>query len=134
MNKVWRGFVRTVFWSYERGSWPYDLMVIAILVFVLITPRRWFHDHPQSSPFEESGVQLVVENADGRTRVYRLDAKLLPPQKRTQKATPELERETHDILGENVDDLKGRTFQVLQINPVRADDGSVQSYEVTVRP
>lgn len=134
MNKVWRGFVQTIFWSYERGSWPYDLMVIAILAFVLITPRKWFHDQPQSSPFEEFGVQLINQAADGKTRTYRLDAKLLAPQKRKPKATPELERETHDILSQNVDDLKGHTFQVLQINPVRGDDGSVQSYEVTVHP
>jgi hypothetical protein len=134
MKKLWRGFVGTVFWSYERGSWPYDLMVIAILAFVLITPRRWFHDQPQSSPFEDSGVELLNLDAEGKTRIYRLDAKLLAPQKRASRTTPELERETHDILSQNVDDLKGRTFQVLEINPVRAGDGSIQSYDVTVHP
>ena len=134
MKRLWRGFVGTIFWSYERGSWPYDLMVIAILAFVLITPRRWFHDQPQSSPFEGSGVQLLNLDSPGKTRTYRVDAKLLAPQKRTLRPTPELERETHDILSQNVEDLKGRTFQVLQINPVQAGDGSIQSYDVTVHP
>jgi hypothetical protein len=134
MTKLWRRFVRTIFWSYERGSWPYDLMVIAILLFVLLTPRSWFHDQPQSVPTEDSGVQLLNQDSNAKTRTYRLDARLLAPEKRAAKPTPELERETHEILSQNVDDLDGRTFQVLRINPVRRDDGSIQSYDVTVRP
>ena len=31
MRKSGEAFGRTIFWSYERGSWPYDLMVIAIV-------------------------------------------------------------------------------------------------------
>jgi len=37
---------RIFFWSYERGSWQYDLAVIAILVFVLLTPGRCFTINP----------------------------------------------------------------------------------------
>jgi hypothetical protein len=108
-------------------------MVVAILLFVLFTPRKWFHDQPQSNPFEESGVQFVAAQTDGRIRTYRIDAKLLAPQKRAARATPELERETHDILSRDVEDLKGHTFQVVQIDPLRAADGSVAGYEVSVR-
>jgi hypothetical protein len=132
MRKLWQGCVRTVFWSYERGSWPYDAMVVAILAFVLLTPRSWFHDQPQSSASDNPGVQLLEQDASGQTRTYRLDAKLLAPEKRAAKTTPELERETHDILSGNVDDLKSRTFQVIRISPVLADDGSVQFYDVGV--
>jgi hypothetical protein len=107
-------------------------MVVAILVFVLLTPRSWFHDQPQSRSSDNPGVQLLEQDASGQTRTYRLDAKLLAPQKRAARTTPELERETHDILGGNVDDLKSRTFQVLRISPVLAADGSVQSYDVAV--
>jgi hypothetical protein len=133
MRKLWRGLVRTIFWSYERGSWPYDLMVIAILCFVLLTPRSWFHDQPRPSGAAAPGVELVDQDSDGRTRTYRLDAKLLPPEKRKTKTSPELERETHDILSGNVDDLKSRTFQVVRIDPVQDEGGVVQSYDVTVR-
>lgn len=133
MRKLWQGLVRTIFWSYERGSWPYDLMVIAILCFVLLTPRSWFHDQAQPQASTTSGVQLVDQDSGGKTRTYRLDAKLLPPEKRKAKTTPELERETHDILSGNVDDLKGRTFQVIRIDSVQDESGSVQSYNVTVR-
>lgn len=129
-----QGLVRTIFWSYDRGSWPYDLMVIAIVAFVLFTPRKWFHDRPRSSDAEESGVRLVSQNAKNQTRTYQLDANVLSPDKRSARATPELERETHDILGRNVPDLQDHTFQVLQIDPVRDGNGSVIYYEVTLRP
>jgi hypothetical protein len=133
MGKVWRGFVRTIFWSYERGSWPYDIMVIAIVVFVLLTPRSWFRDQPQSIVPVASGVQMMSDDTDAHTRIYRLDAKVLPPEKRRTKSSPELERETHDILSRKVEDLGDRTFQVVQIDPVSDGDGSVLYYDITLR-
>ena len=48
MRSIWRGIVSTIFWSYERGSWPYDVLVVVIVIFVLATPRSWFHDRPQA--------------------------------------------------------------------------------------
>jgi hypothetical protein len=133
MRAFWRGLIRTVFWSYERMTWQYDLMVIAIVAFVLLAPPGWFHDRPHSTAFASASVEFVSEDSASRTRTYRLDAASLPPKKRAAKWTPELERQIHDILGRTVGELKGRTFQVLRINPVFADDGSVVSYNVTVR-
>jgi len=134
MRSLWRGIVRVVFWSYERGSWPYDLLVIAIIIFVLASPRSWFHDRPQSGAAVSASVELVSEDSDGQTRTYRVAAAALSPEKRSAKPTPELERETHAILGRSVDDLKGRTFQVLRIDPVIAPDGSVSYYDVMIHP
>jgi hypothetical protein len=37
---LWNAF----FWTYERATWQYDLMVIAILAFVWLTPPDWLHD------------------------------------------------------------------------------------------
>jgi hypothetical protein len=134
MRSLWQGLVRTIFWSYERGTWPYDLMIIAIVVFVLLTPRTWFHDQPQSVALASSDVKVLSEDSSSQTSTYRLDAELLPAEKRAKKSTPELERETHDILGRTVQELKGRTFQVRQIDPVLAEDGSVAYYDVIVQP
>lgn len=132
MRALWRGLMGTIFWSYERGTWPYDLMVILIVLFVLATPTRWFHDKPQSSAVASSSVEALSQDSAARTHTYRLDAKLLAPEKRSAKSTPELERETHDILGRDLEDLKGHTFQVVRIDPVLASDGSVQSYDVMI--
>ena len=69
-----------------------------------------------------------------QTRTYRMDASVLPVDKRASSATPELERETHDILARTVDDLRDQTFQVVRIEPLRSKDGSIASYDVTVHP
>src|SRR5262245_42764132 len=103
MRSIWKFIVRTMFWSYERGSWPYDVLVAVILVFVLLAPRAWLHDRPQEMQASTSNVQLVDQDPVSRTRTYRLAAAALSLDKRTKNPTPELERETHDILGRAVD-------------------------------
>ncbi len=132
MGRLWHGIVSTVFWSYDRGSWPYDILVIAILLFVLGTPRSWFRDEPRQGLTATSSVHLVSEDDGSQTRTYRLDAAALSQGKRTARRTPELDRETHEILGRTVVDLRGRTFQVMQIEPALRSDGSVLYYDVTV--
>ena len=133
MRELWRGIVNTIFWSYERGSWPYDVMVIVIVAFVLLTPRSWFHDQPAPSAPAIAGVQVLAGDVDADQSTYRVDAQLLAPEKRTAKNTPELERETHDSLGRTVPALNGRTFQVVRIVPLVSNAGSVLYYDVTVQ-
>jgi hypothetical protein len=134
MRTLWRGFMKTVFWSYERGSWPYDVIVIAILLVVLATPRRWFHDQsPAGHPPDAAEVKLVGRDPARGTMTYRLDALALPAEKRVAKSSPELERETHDILGRAAEALKARTFQVQSMQPVVGADGHVTAYYVAVR-
>ena len=40
MRILWNAF----FWTYERATWQYDVMVIAILAFVWLTPPGWLGD------------------------------------------------------------------------------------------
>ena len=37
---LWRG----LFWTYDRGSWQYDVMVLLILAFVWLTSPAWLGD------------------------------------------------------------------------------------------
>ncbi|HUC42343.1 MAG TPA: hypothetical protein VL913_01235 [Candidatus Micrarchaeaceae archaeon] len=134
MRSFWRGLGRIFFWSYDRGSWPYDILVVVIVLFVLLTPRSWFRDQPVFVSPALPGIQLISQDDDSGNISFRLDASLLPPEKRTAKPSPELERETHDILSRNVVSLKGQTFQVVSIDPVTAENGSVISYDVTIHP
>ena len=67
--------VNVVLWSYERGSWQYDVMCILIIAFILLTPRSWFqgdfkHDHPlpaaalQRSLSQASRSSIQRENVE----------------------------------------------------------------------
>jgi len=41
---------QALFWTFERGTWQYDLMVIAILAFVWITPPELLGDPMAQGP------------------------------------------------------------------------------------
>lgn len=43
------GLKRLIFWDFPRTSWPYDLVVGLILIFIFATPREWFGDQPKPS-------------------------------------------------------------------------------------
>lgn len=133
MRKVLRGVRGTVFWSYERGSWPYDLMVVVIVMFVLITPRRWFHDRPENNFASAAGIVLITQDSSRHTETYRLDRGLLPSAQPASKSSAELEEKTHKLLSESVESLKGQSFQIRSIQPVRGTDGSLLYYEVKVK-
>jgi hypothetical protein len=129
MRAFWRAIGRVLFWSYERMTWQYDVMVALIVAFVLLTPRHWFHDQPRLQP----SVQLVSRDAGSRMSTYRLDASALGPDGRALSMTPEIQRRAHDVLINSVSELKGSSFQIVRVNPKLMSDGSVAYYDVTVQ-
>jgi len=36
-------------WSYERGTWQYDVLCLLILAFIFLTPSHWFNRSGASS-------------------------------------------------------------------------------------
>ncbi len=110
---------RTFFWSYERGAWQYDLAVILILVFVLLTPRNWFHDRPQSgAPVIPGQVQLISK--EGNRLKYRVDARILAPPTRLA-----LQNDLHTALLEALPELHNGNFSIANIEPLRDAGGFV---------
>jgi hypothetical protein len=51
-----------IFWSYERGSFQYDVMVTLILAFMFLSPRFIdFHDKPVETVALHASEVLVKE-------------------------------------------------------------------------
>jgi len=62
-----------LFWTYERGSFHYDVMVTLILAFIFITPHLWnYGDHPQAA--REVRHRIVVQAAPGGELIYEIPA------------------------------------------------------------
>ena len=117
---------RTFFWSYERGTWQFDLAVVLILVFVLVTPRAWFHDQPQSgAPSTPGQVQFISK--DGNRMTYRVDARILAPP--TKLA---LQNDLHTALQEALPELHNGNFSIAKVEPLRNDQGAVVAYQVEI--
>jgi hypothetical protein len=121
-------FSRIFFWSFERGSWQYDLAVIAILIFVFFMPRRWLHDQPETSlPPQSQQIELLP--SAGPESLYRVDTRMLtPPEQMTQ-----LQNELHKVLQRALPDLQSGRFEILKVEAQRDEHGAVIAYQVTVR-
>lgn len=133
MRKLLRGISGTIFWSHERGSWPYDVMVVVIVMFVLITPRRWFHDRPENNSPSSEGIVLIAQDPTAHTETYRLDGGLFGNIRPSGKSNARLEEKTHQLLNDSIESLKGQHFQVQSIQPVRSSDGSLLYCQVEVK-
>jgi hypothetical protein len=120
-------FSRTFFWTYERGTWQYDVAVVLILIFVLLTPRAWFHEQPQLGINAVPGeVKQLSSGAD--SDLYRVDARLLAP----PVQTPALENGLHNALTNTLPELRNRRFSISRIEAVRDAGGTVIAYDVEV--
>ena len=69
---------RYLFWTYERGSFHYDVMVTLILIFLFVSPRLInFKDRPAEAVALQSSEVLVKEagSRHGSSRfVYQIRA------------------------------------------------------------
>lgn len=126
MASLGRILSKTFLWSYERGTWQYDVAVILILVFVLLTPRHWFRDIPENGgPAPAGQVQLLSE--DGNRQTFRVDARILTPPKFA------LQSDLHTALQQALPELRNRNFSISKIDPVRDEQGLVIAYQVEIR-
>ena len=118
---------RTFFWSYERMTWQYDVAVALILIFVFFTPRVWFHDQPRVGvPATSERVQRI--SPPGAAETYEVDTRVLAP----PVQTPLLANELHNVLQRNQRELSDGRFSIVQIEPVRDDQGTVIAYRVEI--
>ena len=122
-------FLNRIFlWSYERGTWQYDVAVILIVLFVLATPTRWFHDQPQVGlPVNSTQVELLSKS--GITEIYKVDARVLAPPERT----PALQNDLHNALQKASPALNDGRFSIGKIEPIRDESGTVIAYQVEIR-
>jgi hypothetical protein len=119
---------RVFFWTFERGSWQYDLAVIGILIFVFFMPRRWLRDQPETSlPSQSQQIELL--STSGSESDYRIDARILTP----PEQMPQLQNELHRALQRVLPDLQNGRFEILKIEAQRDEHGAVIAYQVAVR-
>ncbi len=70
MSHIGRTLKGYLFWTHDRGSFHYDIMVTLILAFIFIAPRFInFKDQRSAEPLHPTGI---VVSADGK--MYQVDA------------------------------------------------------------
>ena len=68
---------KTLFWSYDRGSWQYDVMCVVILAFIFFVPNGVFTQRASVSPLVVKRVELgqIDSNNLERELSIRLEQK-----------------------------------------------------------
>jgi hypothetical protein len=112
------------FWSYERGSVQYDVMVTAILLFVFVGPRFIdFKDKPVTIPPIRSSEVLVKTGSDGNF-IYEVRAEDLG-----NASTDAERRAALSLIVESIsDDMTLESYQ-----PVVDTKGKIVAYDAKVR-
>ena len=124
MFKLLRGYL---FWTYERGSLHYDVMVTLILVFLFLSPRLIdFKDRPAETVALQSSEVLVKEagSRNGNSRfVYQVRAEDMTDAKTESQRQAAFLRLIEPISGE---------VSLEHYEPVKDAAGKVIAYNVWV--
>lgn len=122
-GKTKSALVHSVFWAYERGTWQYDLIVLAILAFIFLSPRAWFEDRPTFQLTDLRHRQGVVEVAKAKEGwTYLVDARLVEAQ---------APKETHEAIREVLRLRLQRPFTVKSVDKIERN-GVILGYTVVV--
>lgn len=85
MKAFLSGLKKILLWSYQRGSWQYDVLCILILAFIFLAPSEWFNPEPEPPPpaIQPSSPPLVATPAPPEATDQSHDSK-------SKKSPPEV--------------------------------------------
>ena len=111
------------FWSYERGSFHYDVMVTLILLFIFLSPR-WINFKDKPADRLPTQGEVLVQNGPGMSLIYQVNAKQVDTNDSPAELQAELLRVIEPISGGVVVD---------RTEPVKDNNGKTVAYLVWVR-
>ena len=121
LRKLWGVLRPIVFWSYRRGSWQYDLIVVGILAFIFLTPRDLFRDQPRPP-----NVQQIADLSDGKGTVVFWVKPSVVDDTPAEELTEKLRR----LLRQR----QGKDLRIIDTQPTKDAEGKVRAYLVYARP
>ena len=121
MSRIWRTLKGYIFWTYDRGSFHYDVMVTLILVFIFVAPR--FIDF-KDQPAGNMPHRVETVSADGRQEiVYEVEASEVDAQD-LDMVEVNFQRALRPVAGSVIVD---------HVEAVRDESGRIVAYRAWVR-
>jgi len=119
MRRIWRIISSFIWWSYERGSIPYDIMVTLIVLFIFLAPYRInFKDKPIERTPHPTKIVLIPDGDSGY--IYQIDVAGVMG-KDAASVQAYLQRVIEPIAGE---------VEIARYEPVYDRKGHVVAYKV----
>lgn len=123
MRRVWQTISSFIWWSYDRGSIQYDIMVTLILLFIFLAPQKInFKDKPIERTPHPTRVVLIPDVDSGY--IYQVDAAEVAG-KDAATIQGYLQRVIEPIIAGEV--------EIARYEPVRDRNGRVVAYKVWLR-
>ena len=117
MKKILRSYF---FWTYQRGSAHYDVMVTLILLFIFVSPHFInFHDRPVQRTLPPSEVLVKTDGQNGLT--YQIDVATLSSFKYAGDLSQEIQAAITPISG---------NVTIDRYEAVQGADGKTIAYRV----
>jgi hypothetical protein len=122
MSRIWRTLKGYFFWTYDRGSFHYDVMVTLILLFIFMAPRFIdFKDQPGDNSARRAGILVTPDGNHGF--VYQVEASQVDAQDE-HMVRVNFARVLRQVTGPVVID---------RVEPVRDQKGHIVAYRAWVR-
>jgi hypothetical protein len=122
MMKTLRSYL---FWTYERGSFHYDIMVTLILLFIFVSPH--FINYRDRPNFQLPS-QIMVENDGSGSLVYQVKRTDVDQSLQHVKGSSE-DLRTRRALRRLIEPIAGDVL-IDRFEPLTATDGNVTAYRV----
>ncbi len=120
MGTAWKTIRGYIWWTYDRGSLHYDVMVTLILLFIFLTPRSFFKDKPAArNPHQ---TEVVINQDSSGALICQIDAAAV-----AGSSDAEIRESLLNIIEPIAGDVKIDRYE-----PVR-ERGRVRAYKVWLR-
>jgi hypothetical protein len=122
MSRIWRTLKGYFFWTYDRGSFHYDVMVTLILLFIFLAPRFIdFKDQPGDNLARRAGILVTPDGTHGF--VYQVETSQVDAQDENMVRVNFL-RVLRPVVG---------PVAIDRVEPVRDRKGHIVAYRAWVR-
>jgi L-asparagine transporter-like permease len=101
------------FWNYARNTWQWDLLCVVILMFIFLTPPKWFANG-------ERAQSMVHQSPVAKTLV------LAPEVVGNEEDKGQIERQVKALTGR-------ADVEVLAVRRIVDPEGRTRSFEVDIR-
>lgn len=118
---------RYIFWTYDRGSFHYDVMVTLILLFIFIAPRFVnFNDKPVTEvPLQHSQVLIKEQSSSGNDARFVYEIRVDDLQGATSDAA--LRKAILNVVEPIAGDITLQSY-----TPVQDTKGHIVAYDATI--
>jgi hypothetical protein len=127
MGKILRSYI---FWTYERGSFHYDVMVTLILIFLFVSPHLIAYNDKPVETVPLQGSEVLVKDAGSSGSSTRFMFEIRADQQGGPQASQSDEERRAAIL-RVVEPISGEVT-VDRVEPVLDAHGKVVAYNAWV--